>query len=210
MIEYLRMKILKEPKEGIYIEKKSKFICHLATVSSFEEASDFVASEKKKYYDAKHHCFAIILGRNGEQMRSSDDGEPSGTAGRPMLEVLRHENLTNVVCCVTRYFGGTLLGTGGLVRAYTESLKDALNQSTFSEETEADIYNVTCLYSDETKILNFLRDNDFRLLDKEYSDKVKISFAVTFDSDVNVKEKILDATNGTAFFDEILHETIII
>lgn len=204
------MRILKEPEEGIYIEKKSKFICHLCAVSSFEEASAFIASEKKKYYDAKHHCSAIILGSNGEQMRCNDDGEPSGTAGRPMLEVLKHENLTNVVCCVTRYFGGTLLGTGGLVRAYTESLKDALNNSTFSEETEADVYKVLISYADEIKIINFLKDNDFSLLSKDYSDKVDVSFAVIDDKGVDVKAKILDLTNGTAEFGELIRQTIVL
>lgn len=196
------MRILNEPYEGIYIEKKSKFICHLKKVSSFEEASLFIASEKKKYYDAKHHCSAIIIGENGDQMRCNDDGEPSGTAGRPMLEVLKHENLTDIVCCVTRYFGGTLLGTGGLVRAYTESLKDAIEHSSFSEETDAFVYSVDVGYSDEMKISSFIRDNDFKLVNIEYSDKVSFVYAVkkevvdlSFPDDAMTK-RLLDITSG--------------
>ena len=122
------MRILSIAKEGIYIEKKSKFICHLFKVEDFDAATEKINLEKKKYFDAKHHCTAIVLGENGDVCRCSDDGEPSGTAGRPMLEILKHENLTNICCVVTRYFGGTLLGTGGLVRAYSEALKDAINK----------------------------------------------------------------------------------
>lgn len=204
------MKILNEPSEGIYIEKKSKFICHLKKVSSLEEASEFVSSEKKKYYDAKHHCFAIIVGDNGETVKCSDDGEPSGTAGRPMLEVLKHENLTNIVCCVTRYFGGTLLGTGGLVRAYTESLKDALDNSSFDEETEADLINVAFSYSDEMKVMNFLKESGFKILNKEYSDTVSYSFAVIGIPVDEIQVKITDLTNGNAIFGDVVHQSIII
>ncbi len=204
------MKILNEPSEGIYIEKKSKFICHLKKVSSLEEASEFVSSEKKKYYDAKHHCFAIIVGDNGETVKCSDDGEPSGTAGRPMLEVLKHENLTNIVCCVTRYFGGTLLGTGGLVRAYTESLKDALENSSFDEETEADLINVAFSYSDEMKVMNFLKESGLKILNKEYSDTVSYSFAVIGIPVDEIQVKITDLTNGNAIFGDVVHQSIII
>ena len=98
-------------------EKKSRFIATLEPVSSEEEAAAFVAGIKKKYWDARHNCSAFIIGDNGDRTRCSDDGEPSGTAGRPMLDVLANEHVTNVCVVVTRYFGGTLLGTGGLVRA---------------------------------------------------------------------------------------------
>ena len=107
---------------GEIVEKKSRFIASLMPVGSEEEALAFIASVRRKYYDARHNCFAFITGEDGETERCSDDGEPSGSAGRPMLEVLRGMGLTNTAAVVTRYFGGTLLGTGGLVRAYTQAV----------------------------------------------------------------------------------------
>ena len=106
------MKKLLSPEEGIYIEKQSKFICHLFKVSDTDQIQEIIRSEKKKYFDARHHCYAYILGDDGKDYKCSDDGEPSGTAGKPMLEILQREGLTDILCVVTRYFGGTLLGTG--------------------------------------------------------------------------------------------------
>ena len=107
-------------------EKKSRFIATLQPVASEEEAAGFIARMKKQYWDASHNCSAFVLGENGEFTRCSDDGEPSGTAGRPMLDVLTRRKITNAVVVVTRYFGGTLLGTGGLVRAYQSAVNEAL------------------------------------------------------------------------------------
>ena len=103
------MKKLVSSEEGIYIEKKSKFICHLFNVTSADEVTEIIKAEKKKYYDARHHCFAYVMGEDGSDIKCSDDGEPSGTAGRPMLDILQKEGLTDILCVVTRYFGGTLL-----------------------------------------------------------------------------------------------------
>ena len=111
---------------GEFEEKKSRFIATIEPVSSEEEAAQFIASMKKKYWDARHNCSAYILGDNGQKSRCSDDGEPSGTAGRPMLDVLEGACITNACVVVTRDFGGTLLGTGGLMVAYREASKDAL------------------------------------------------------------------------------------
>ena len=110
--------------------KKSRFITRLAHVSSPEEAEAVIAAVRKEHWDARHNCVALVVGPAGEQQRSSDDGEPSGTAGVPMLEVLRHRGMTDVVAVVTRYFGGVLLGAGGLVRAYTASVSEALDAAT--------------------------------------------------------------------------------
>ena len=110
--------------ESEYVEKRSQFLGHLRPVESEEEAKAFIAEMKKTYYDARHNCSCYVL-RNGVE-RYSDDGEPQGTAGIPMLEVFRREGVTNLVCVVTRYFGGVLLGAGGLFRAYTKAAKDAL------------------------------------------------------------------------------------
>ena len=114
---------------GEFEDKKSRFLARMVPVRTEEEAALILEQERKKYYDAKHHCSAFILEAEAggmPLMRSSDDGEPQGTAGRPMLEVLRGADLRGVVVIVTRYFGGTLLGTGGLIRAYTAAVQDAL------------------------------------------------------------------------------------
>ena len=120
-------RILMDEAQGEYEEKKSKFIALVRPISSEQEALDFIAEVKKKRWDARHNCSAFVLGRNNELTRCSDDGEPSGTAGRPMLEVLTGSGLHDVAVVVTRYFGGVLLGTGGLVRAYTQAVRNALD-----------------------------------------------------------------------------------
>ena len=114
---------------GEIVEKKSRFIADVMPVSSEDEAQAFIADIKKKYWDARHHCFAYVIGDRHELARFSDDGEPGGTAGKPMLDVLMGEDIHNVAVVVTRYFGGTLLGTGGLVRAYSGATKEGLAHS---------------------------------------------------------------------------------
>ena len=117
-------RIVYEGGEAEIIEKKSRFIAHVKKTDTVEEAEAFIAECKKKYWDARHNCSAFVIGQDGQNMRSSDDGEPSQTAGKPMLEVLLGEGVCNVTVVVTRYFGGTLLGTGGLVRAYQKATKE--------------------------------------------------------------------------------------
>ena len=122
-------KIVIEGGEGEYVEKKSRFIATVQPVESEEEAITFIDGVKKKYWDARHNCSAFVIGSKNEITRCSDDGEPSGTAGRPMLEVLLGQEVHNVAVVVTRYFGGVLLGTGGLVRAYTKAVQEGLANS---------------------------------------------------------------------------------
>ena len=119
------MKKIIKNGQGEYIEKKSKFIAHIFNVESEQQAAAIIAEAKKKYWDARHNCYAYILGDKGEIQRFSDDGEPSGTAGKPILEVLSGNECSNCLCIVTRYFGGVLLGTGGLIRAYTSGTSRA-------------------------------------------------------------------------------------
>ncbi|MEF2734386.1 MAG: YigZ family protein, partial [Blautia sp.] len=114
---------------GEVVEKKSRFIATVRPVNSEEEALQFIEEMKKKYWDARHNCSAYVIGERREFMRCSDDGEPQGTAGKPMLEVLLGEDLYNTAVVVTRYFGGTLLGTGGLVRAYSKAVQEGLADS---------------------------------------------------------------------------------
>lgn len=191
------MKKLVESEEGIYIEKKSKFICHLFTVTSADEVTEIIKAEKKKYYDAKHHCYAYVMGDDGSDIKCSDDGEPSGTAGRPMLDILQKEGLTDILCVVTRYFGGTLLGTGGLVRAYSTALKDAIDKSTFKNETEAVIVKYKYGYNFDARISSYLRDKDIKVLDSEYSDAVEITIVLEKEMYSAVDVDLVNITNGS-------------
>ena len=191
------MKKLVSSEEGIYIEKKSKFICHLFNVTNSDEVTDIIKAEKKKYYDARHHCFAYVMGEDGSDIKCSDDGEPSGTAGRPMLDILQKEGLTDILCVVTRYFGGTLLGTGGLVRAYSSALKDAIDKSTFKNETKAIIIKYKYGYNFDAKISSYLRDKDIKVLDSEYSDAVEITIVLEKEMYSDVNNDLVNITNGS-------------
>lgn len=190
------MKKIVSSEEGIYIEKKSKFICHLFYVTSADEVSEIIKAEKKKYYDAKHHCFAYVMGEDGADIKCSDDGEPSGTAGRPMLDILLKEGLTDILCVCTRYFGGTLLGTGGLVRAYSAALKDAIDKSTFKNETKAVIVKYKYAYNFDARISSYLRDKDIKVLENDYSDAVEITIVLQKDNYSAVDADLLNITNG--------------
>lgn len=153
-------------------EKKSRFIANIAPVSSVEEANEFIGGIKKKYWDARHNCSAFVIGDNGENVRSSDDGEPSGTAGRPMLEVLTKEKITNICVVVTRYFGGTLLGTGGLVRAYQSAVKEGLANCSILKKIHGTVSRVICDYNDFEKIRFNCVQKGYYVLSVDYSDKV--------------------------------------
>ena len=138
-------KIVYEGGEGELIEKKSRFIATVKPVDSEDEALEFIAGLKKKYWNATHNCFAFVIGERQEIQRCSDDGEPQGTAGRPMLDVLLGEEVHNVAVVVTRYFGGTLLGTGGLVRAYSRSVQEGLKQSIIIEKIPSGSITISLL-----------------------------------------------------------------
>ena len=133
--DYESYKMIEEGGQGEIEEKKSRFIATVRPVATEEEAVAFIEEMKKKYWDARHNCSAFVLGSRAEMTRCSDDGEPSGTAGRPMLEVLLGSGIRNVAVVVTRYFGGTLLGTGGLVRAYTQAVQAGLDACVVSTMT---------------------------------------------------------------------------
>ena len=191
------MRKLTESREGIYIEKKSKFICHLYSVKNVDEITEILKSEKKKYYDARHHCFAYILGDDASDIKCSDDGEPSGTAGRPMLDVLQKEGVTDILCVVIRYFGGTLLGTGGLVRAYQSTLKDAIEKSSFKNESEAVIVKYKYAYNFDAKISSYLRDKNIKVLANDYSDMVEITIVLEKDIYSSIDLRLTDITGGS-------------
>ena len=181
---------------GEYEEKKSRFIATLEPVSSEEAATEFIASIKKKYWDARHNCSAFILGNNGEKTRCSDDGEPSGTAGRPMLNVLTGEHITNACVVVTRYFGGTLLGTGGLVRAYSAAVKEAISNSEVIRKQNGNILKIDCDYNDHGKIVNMAAKNGYLITDTEFGEAVTLTMVSAEVS--KLIDEITDMTSARA------------
>ena len=166
-------KTIKENTSYEIVEKKSKFIANLFYVQSEEEAEEIIKQLKKKYYDARHNCYAYnILTSEGTIARSSDDGEPSGTAGAPMLNLLKKNELVNVLVIVTRYFGGILLGTGGLVRAYSEATTKAIEEAEFVFEELGYEVSITTLYGDFEKLEYYCKQNNLKIVSSEYTDKI--------------------------------------
>ena len=188
---------------GEIVEKKSRFIATVRLVESEEEALSCLEALRKKYWDARHNCFVYIIGENQETVRCSDDGEPSGTAGRPMLEVLLRENIKNIVVVVTRYFGGTLLGTGGLVRAYTQAVKEGLNDCKIGVLRMGVPLALTTDYNGIGKILYLLSAMGLAPKDSDYGEKVTLQVLVP----VEEKDRLVrDITEATAGQTEILQE----
>lgn len=176
-------------------EKKSRFIATVAPVTSEEDAIAFFNKKKKEYWDARHNCTAFTIGEKHENTRCSDDGEPSGTAGRPMLDVLLREDIHNVAVVVTRYFGGTLLGTGGLVRAYQKSVQEGLRHSVIIERRKGRYLTITTDYTGLGKIQYILASSNITTLDTEYTEGVCIRTVVP-DSQLNSLQS--DITQGTS------------
>ncbi len=181
-------------------EKKSRFIATVKPVSSEEEAAAFIADIKKKYWDARHNCSAFVIGDDGGRTRCSDDGEPSGTAGRPMLDVLVNEHVTNVCVVVTRYFGGTLLGTGGLVRAYSAAVKAGLENCEIIRKIQGFAVNIECDYNDFGKVRNMCEADGVVIENIDYGEKVR-AVILTEDEDALVR-KITDVTSGRCVIDK--------
>ena len=164
---------IKENASYEIVEKKSKFIGNVFYIEDKEEAENIIKEQKKKYHDARHNCFAYrVLDENGITEKSSDDGEPSGTAGAPMLNILSKGNIVNVLVIVTRYFGGILLGTGGLVKAYSEATKLALEQAKLTKIEEGYIYKIEINYSDLDSFKYYLKNNEIKLIKEEYFENV--------------------------------------
>ena len=156
--------------------KGSKFISHIFPVESKEQAEQVYASLQKKYYDATHNCFAYRIDEN--TFRYSDDGEPSGTAGRPILQVLDGAELFEVLCVVTRYFGGTKLGTGGLIRAYSDAAKEALKNLKIKEKIRTEVLNLKSAYGLENLIFHLLDQMSGKLVDSVYGDDIRLTVEI--------------------------------
>ncbi len=189
-------------REGEITEKKSRFIATVAQVRSEEEALRIIEEVRKKYWDARHHCFAYVIGERGELERFSDDGEPGGTAGKPILEVLKGEKLKNAVIVVTRYFGGTLLGTGGLVRAYSAAAKEGVASSIIITKIQGIKLHITAEYSNLGKIQYLLGQRGLSVLDSVYTDKVELETLTAVKTVDAVKAEITEGTNGQAVIRE--------
>ncbi len=191
-------KILQEGGEGELVEKKSRFIATTYPVSTEEEAIAFIDAMKKKYWNATHNCSAYIIGENYEIQRCSDDGEPSGTAGRPMLDVLLGEEVRNIVVVVTRYFGGTLLGTGGLVRAYSKAVSEGLKNSIIIEKRLGIRMIVKVDYVGIGKLQYIAIGLDVTVLNTKYEAAVEMELLVPIHNAQELKEKIMESTGGQA------------
>ena len=193
-----KYKTVYEGGEGEIVEKKSRFIATVRPVQTEEEALAFIEEMKKKYWDARHNCYVYSVGKNREYTRCSDDGEPSGTAGRPMLDVILGEDIYNVAAVVTRYCGGILLGTGGLVRAYSRSLQEGLAASTVIEKTYGISMEVVMDYTGIGKIQYIAGEQKLPILDSEYTDSVVLHLLVRADHIAFVEKAITEGTNGRA------------
>lgn len=193
-----KYKTVYEGGEGEIIEKKSRFIATVIPVKTEEEALEFIERMRKKYWNATHNCFAYVLGEQFEVQRCSDDGEPSGTAGKPMLDVLLGEEIHNVAVVVTRYFGGTLLGTGGLVRAYSGAVKEGISCSTIITKMQGRKLHIGTDYTGLGKIQYILGQRGLNVLDTVYTDKVDLEVLLPKEEEQAVIAEITEGTNGKA------------
>ena len=194
-------KVLLAGGEGEITEKKSRFIATTMPIKCEEDVVNFINTTKKKYWDARHNCSAFVIGRNHELTRCSDDGEPAQTAGRPMLDVLLSENIHDAAVVVTRYFGGTLLGTGGLVRAYTAAVKAGLSNSTIIKQPGTQL-SVHTDYNGLGKLQYLCSRLEVSILDTIYTDAVQVELLVPEGSRSIFIKQVTEATNGKAIFSE--------
>ncbi len=195
-------KIVYQGGEGEIVEKKSRFIATVAPVRTEEEALSFIEAVRKKYWDARHNCFAYVIGERNESARCSDDGEPQGTAGKPMLDVLIGNRLHNTAVVVTRYFGGVLLGTGGLVRAYSAAVKEGIASSVIITRIRGVKLEISTDYTGLGKIQYILGQRGIRILNSEYTDAVRLEVLLAEEVKEQVKAEITEGTNGQAGLNE--------
>lgn len=186
--------------------KKSRFIGYATPVKSEEEAYAFVERIRKQHYDARHNCFAFAIGSENTLLRFSDDGEPQGTAGKPILEVITGQELVDVCIVVTRYFGGTLLGTGGLVRAYTEAAKLAVDDAGIYTMKLVKQVDITTNYNDSGKVQYLLGSSDAEVSGTDYTEDVRFHVYVPVNDYGRIEKQVTEATSARAVI-EVLGET---
>lgn len=190
------MKIILETKETEIVEKKSRFIANIAAVSSEEEAIEFIEKIKKKYYDARHNCYAYIIGDKGDKKKCSDDGEPQRSAGMPMMEVLENQGYFDIVAVVTRYFGGTLLGVGGLIRAYQGAVIEGLNASVSGEIHEGFRAKYRFGYDFYGKIKYIAESENIVIEYTLFDETVTISLIFNDSESERLQKKLVEETNA--------------
>lgn len=191
-------RVVYEGGEGEIVEKKSRFIATVRPIETEEKAVAFINEMKKKYWDARHNCSAFVIGSRQEITRCSDDGEPAQTAGRPMLDVLLREGITNVAVVVTRYFGGVLLGTGGLVRAYQSATQAGLAASKIIEKRQGKKLIIHTDYNGLGKLQYLFGQRKTAILDTEYAADVVLTILVPLEQKDFLYKEITEQTNGTA------------
>lgn len=184
--------------QGEITEKKSRFIATVRPVESEDEAVSFINEMKKKYWDARHNCSAFVIGKRQELTRCSDDGEPAGTAGRPMLDVLLKENIHNAAVVVTRYFGGVLLGTGGLVRAYQQATKAGLSASEIIEKKAGAVLFIRTDYTGIGRLQYLFAQEKITVMDTAYEADVLVKAVIPENDKKRIEKTIIEQTNGTA------------
>lgn len=207
--EFQRMveayKTILEGGSGEIVMKKSRFIATVHPVETEDAATEFIEVMKKKYWDATHNCSAYIIGTGKQNriMHCSDDGEPSKTAGRPMLDILMNHELTNLVVVVTRYFGGTLLGTGGLVKAYQSATLEGLSKCKIITKQPGFCIKITTDYNYIGKIQYYFAQDNIPTLSSEYTDIVSVTVLVPQDEQPKLLKKIAEITNGSAMIEDL-------
>lgn len=187
---------VKEPNQAEYIEKKSRFIGYVRPVETEQQALDFIKEIRAKHYDATHNCYAYQIGDNDQLQRSSDAGEPAGTAGRPILEVIKKQGLKNTCVVVTRYFGGILLGAGGLVRAYSRAAQDGIKAAGVVEKIPAGVLSLTLDYNQWSKVENYLQTHDYQTQDVMYMEKITAQVLVPDECAEVFRADIVEIGNG--------------
>ena len=176
--------------EGIYKEKGSKFLSFAIPVSSADEVKEIVKNYRKEYYDSRHVCYAYMLGAERKEFRANDDGEPSGTAGRPILGQINSRELTDILVIVVRYFGGILLGTGGLVVAYKEATTDALDQAEVSEKTVDESISIVFDYVLMNEVMRIIKDTNAQISSQNFEDQCAMQLSIRKQDAVLLSSKL--------------------
>lgn len=190
------MNIIYKEGNGEIEEKKSRFIAHVYPIKSEDEAVAIINEVKKKYWDARHNCYAYVLGEEASFQRFSDDGEPQGTAGKPILDIIIKSNIYDCLIIVTRYFGGTLLGTGGLIRAYQAAAKEGLKNCTVLEVCDGILSEINADYNSFGKIQYICAEMGIDILSIEYTENVHIEVVIQKQKHGQFVQKITDAFSG--------------
>lgn len=187
---------IQEPSEGMYKEKGSKFLGFVYPVQSEAEVKQKITDLKKQYFDARHHCYAYVLGADKIKLRAFDDGEPNHSAGDPILGQIRSKNLTNVLVVVVRYFGGAKLGVGGLISAYKTAAEDALNHAVLIEKEVLKSYSMQYPYISTPDVMKLVKDFGLEIRDQSFETECKMEVTISLQSEKNFKERVrfLNAT----------------